>query len=741
MMTSINTKEVFYMKTIRQLCRQPAKLIAGILIVSIAVAVLCVCLGQSISAHKTEAALEHHFTTVALPTIKYNYADSYFVTFSGDKIPYTKWNQELPADITAWIDQTVQTRTDLVETLASPGLASAYIPALTPDHLTDHTYHHPDNGTMEARGPHQLEAQVVSACAMLEVELTEVGAADEMVISGTKEDGTPVNVTTCVTVKMAGTIKSVISLDAGYDDPTGRTIYLTLELSDMESLENLHLEVGQRYLVYGHDYLDGDWVLRGKIADNLNLNLTSPVDISEVDTDQMVMLTEEEKMLLMKANEWSESPFSAYYYHDRLKLRIANVDILLKDAAMLTIRDEAAFGVYQIIRHETDGYPTMNWTHQINGEDGAMIQISQEEWQTRYGIPTIVRLEGTPEAFLQSEEGARWRQQQERMAINFRAFPVIGVEKLGYIADFARENARIVAGRDFTAEELRSGAKVCILSETVAAASGLTVGDTITPQFYNYDLDDPNQPLVSESMGVVNPSAYRYTTNTAFAPAEEYVIVGLYRQSNAWEDVSNNVYSFTPNTIFVPHASVPSDMDYGNQAFFQTLVLKNGAINAFRTAVNDAGYEGLFVFYDQGYTEIAQSLNDYQEVAQRAVLIGTVVYGVLMLLFLLFFPGSQKKPLSTMRALGAPRKQKVAHLLMISAGICVPGTAIGVLAGMLLWQRVVEVLAENAGAMVTLKMDLASLCLVALAQLILMIVLTLLLSIPMTRERGLAGRK
>ncbi len=729
------------MKTIRQMCRQPAKLMAGIMIVSIAVALLCVCLGQSIAAHKTEAALEHHFTTVALPTIKYNYAESYFISFSGDRIPYTKWSQELPEDITAWIDQTVQTRTDLVETLASPGLASAYIPELTPDHLTNHTYHHPATGTVEARGPHELEATATYACTMLEVELTEVGEPEVTFISGTTEDGTEISVTTCVTVEMTGMIRRVLSLDDGYDDPTGRTIHLTLELPDMDSLDPLRLEAGQRYLVYGEDYLDGDWALRGMIADNLNLNLTQPVEASEIDTDDIVLLSETDKQVLMEANGWTECPLVASYMHGRINLRISYIEYALKDAATLTIRDEAAFGVYQYIRHETDGYPTLNWTRTVTGENGESVQITEEEWQARYSIPTMVRLDGTAEEYLASAEGARWQQQLELMQVNHRAFPVIGVKKLGYIADFARGNARIVAGRDFTQEELHSGAKVCILSETVAAASGLTVGETITPQFYSYDLYDPNQPLVSESRGVVNPSAYRYTANTAFAPEEEYVIVGLYRQSNAWEDVSNNVYSFTPNTIFVPHSSVPSDMDYGNQSFFQTLVLKNGAINAFRTAVNDAGYEGLFVFYDQGYTEIAQSLHDYQVVAQRAVLIGAVVYGVLMLLYLLFFPGSQKKPLSTMRALGTPRKKKVAHLLMISAGICVPGTVIGALAGMLLWQRVVETLAESAGAMVTMELDLAALWLVALSQLIPIIVLTVLLSIPMTRDRGLAGRK
>lgn len=195
------------------------------------------------------------------------------------------------------------------------------------------------------------------------------------------------------------------------------------------------------------------------------------------------------------------------------------------------------------------------------------------------------------------------------MRVNYQTFPVIGVDKLGYVADFARETARIVEGRDFTQEELTSGAKLCIISETLAAANGLTVGDTISPRFYNYDWNSPYQGFVSKGEGVVNHSAYVYTTQTEFSgEAESYVIIGLYRQDNAWGDVSENLYSFTPNTVFVPRASVSSDMDYGNQAFFQTLVLRNGAIQEFRALVDEAGYTDLFVYYDQEYTTISDSL-------------------------------------------------------------------------------------------------------------------------------------
>ena len=729
------------MKYFRQLLRQPLKFIAGVIVVSLAVSILCVCLGQSIAADKTEATLEYHFTTIALPTTKYNYSESYFTDFEGNKIPYLSWSQTLPEEIVDWIENTIQTRTDLVETLAAPGLASAFIHELAPDNLTQHIYHYPYNGEQESTAPHKLEAKPTYSCAMLEIELEEIGEPVGVIFKGVLEDGTEMSITTEVSVELVGTVKSVISLEEGYDDPTGRTIYLTLVLPDMASLDVLQLEPGERYLVYGSDYLDGDWALRGHISKSLSSKLGTNVNLEELDANSIHFYTEVELELLAQISP--NTGYYATYTYDGCSVDVWEWQMKNQDAVFLTARDETLLGAYERIEY-SDGsgsYPSINWEHWITDENGSMVQVTQEEYSEQYSIPTIAHLEGSVEDFLQSENGRLWASQLDLMEVNFHAFPVIGVDKLGYVADFARETARIVEGRDFTQEELTNGAKVCIISETLAAANGLNVGDTILPQFYNYDWNSPYQGFISESEGVVNPSAYAYTPNTEFAgDAESYVIIGLYRQDNAWGDVSENLYSFTPNTIFVPHASVSSDMDYGNQAFFQTLILKNGMIEEFRILVNEAGYEDLYVYYDQEYTTISDSLENYREVAQRAMQVGAIVYGIILVLFLFLFPGSQRKVLSTMNAMGTHRRHKVAQVVMTSAGILVPGAVIGTLAGMLLWQRVINALAESVGTAVTLEMDIVTLITVALGQLALALILTVLLALPMTRDKGIAKR-
>lgn len=722
------------MKCFRQLLRQPLKFITGVTVVSFAVSILCICLGQSVVADKTQRQMEHHFTTIALPTTKYNWYETYGVDWEGNRFPYTTYSKTMPEEIADWINNVVATRPDLVEVLATPGLASAYIENLAPENITDHMYHDPLIGNQETGMNHNMAGVTPYDCTMLEVVLEKINEPEVYSQKETLEDGTEVYVPVFVTVELVGNVKSVVALQEGYEDPTNRTIRISIEMPNQESIDALNLTIGERYLVYGTDYLDGDWAFCGHLSTGLSgrSDINGSVEIKELDENCLFYYTDKEKENFLEVNPYAVSAPVAYYLYKpddgskTYRIDLWENTMRWKDSVLLTLRDQT---VWPRDRYITD-------------EQGNQIQLTQEEFRAMYSIPMIAHLEGSVEDFLASEEGRRWAAQLELMKVNYQSFPIIGVDKLGYIAEFGRETARIVAGRDFIPEELTSGAKVCIIAETLAAANGLTVGDTISPRFYNYDYNDPYQGFLAKGKGLVNPAAYRFTAHTEWAgEAEEYVIVGLYRQDNAWCNVAYNPYTFTPNTVFAPKSAITSDMDFGSQAFFKTLILKNGVIEEFRAVVDEAGYHDLFVFYDQGYTTISNSLQNYRQVAQRAMIIGLIVYSVILVLFLLFFPGSQGKALSTMNALGAQRKHKVTHVFMSSADILIPGTTLGVILGVLLWQKVINMIAESVDTTVVLEMDVVSLLLIALTQMVLAFALTGLMSIPMTRNKGLTKRK
>ncbi len=719
------------MKTIKQLLRQPLKTLAGVLMVALAAAVLCVCVGQSIMAGRTEAAIEYRFNTVALlgGDARYVNRDEIIVVPGIGEIPVHISSNELAPWVVDFISSVMEQHPEVGKTVSNPGLASAYLPELTADNVSHHFSHSPYLGIRETAPTY--------ACAILEITVTEIGEPHTVVAEGKLEDGTAVSVERAVNLSVSGTVERVLSLESGYRDPTGDPVRLTLKLEktgDGEAqklLDALDLEVGGRYLVYTSHYQDGEWLLKSMIADDLSYYEGENVDWREIDTDK----------ILPKAY-MSSSEYPYYYPYKHSSAYLTEEQMQLKDAAVITVRDLALDGSYTRIYHDNGSYPTVDYTRYVTDKAGDQIKISEEEWLARYSVPTMARLEGTAEAFLASEEGAQWRQYLEYTNINHHAFPIIGVEKLGYIADFAKENARIIQGRDFTAEELAAGAKVCILSELVAQINGLEVGDTISPQFYNCDDNDPNQDFISQGKGVTNPWAYKFTGNTEFAgEPEEYTIVGIYRQNNAWGDLRDNTYSFTPNTIFVPYGSVTADMDHSELELFQTLVLHNGTVPEFRALAEAAEVDDLFSYYDQGYTLFIENMTAYRKIADQAVAVGLGVCGVILVLYLLLFPGSQGRTLTTMTALGAKRGQKLRQIILSSAGILLPGSLVGLGVGILLWDKLVAWLAEGAGSTLTLEMDPWVLAAVALAQLALALVLTALLALPMSGHRGIQKRK
>ena len=102
------------MKSIRQLTRQGLKTLAGILLAAIAVTVLCVSFSQKLAAEDTSRQLQQIYMTVALPT--------------GAEVP----------NRATWIQGLIDGHPELVRYTIRQGLASAYIPTLTPDNHTQH---------------------------------------------------------------------------------------------------------------------------------------------------------------------------------------------------------------------------------------------------------------------------------------------------------------------------------------------------------------------------------------------------------------------------------------------------------------------------------------------------------------------------------------------------------------------------------------------------------------------------
>ena len=421
------------MLSLKTTFRRPIVSALGILLVVSMTAFLSVGIGQAYAANNTLATIEDKFTTVALMTEKFRNQSN--VTLQFGDVTQTQVTRQFPEKVIDFLDEMPSKYPDMVKEVSSAGLASAYIPSLTVDFFTDHSF----ENSVEKKNytaPWARPSGTPYCCAMFEIELTEIGEpfSEENYMEITA-DQTKAVFETEYRSQLKGKITSVIALHEGFDDPTGRELWVNLHVKNFEAFEALDLKLGEKYLVYSYYYVDRVWK----------------------------------------------------YGQDYLSCLVG--DELVYDE-----------NVYYISRDGTKTPANITEKTYID-ENGETVTCTPEEYVARYSLPSIAHVPNGAEAFLASADSAKWREQIENIEINEHAFPVIGVQKLGYITDFAREDVRIVEGRDFTAKELEGGANVCVISESLAAMNGISVGDTIVMNYYLYDWSVEYQWYLNDGNG------------------------------------------------------------------------------------------------------------------------------------------------------------------------------------------------------------------------------------------------
>lgn len=692
--------------------------------IGIAVAALIVCFGQNIAADRAQKRMEESFRTAALLTDEMQrrtetkilpgatYTDKWGKegTTEDQLLEYEVRDPVMPEEVSHWVASLAGNHPELVAAVADHGFASAWIPELIPDNYASYPPDVPMTlwegkvSTSRSQGVEPSPFGTPYDYGMFEITLTKIGEPEELAVMD-PETGEITEVLGASLI-LEGTIDRILALQPGYPDCLGYTVHLYLNLPDMETVEALNLELGQRYLVSGSHYYDLDWVLRHLILDHYQQKENREVRIDAFDPENLRLY---DQMILDKYESYGQSVYSVgYYVHG-------------KEIISLDNREYAMFRKV---------YLELDWVenHDVDPR--------------QYVIPNIVPLEGTAGDFLSSEDGALWQETMDYLNVTSRCFPVLAVEEIQNVGEFIRGSARIIQGRTFTPEESAAGEKLCVISEQVASLSGLSVGDTITLQTYAVDRESPYQSFVEDGCGITNPAAYRFGRTTAFnGDAQKYTIVGLYRYDGAWASVEDNLYAISPNTVFVPKASVAGELSYADQGAFRTVVLHNEALRDFMRMADEAGYEDLFVYYDQGYNDFAQSISEYRVMAGRAMIVGGIIYGIILLLYLILFPGGLERNLILMDSMGTTRREQMGHVALSSFGILSTGAILGCAVGALLWNRVVEELTRSAEVHLELRLEALGFVQIAGFHMIFAMTLILILSGWMTRPRTLGGRK
>lgn len=751
------------MKYLRQLLRQPLKTFTGVALVTLAVAILCVSVGQAFAVRTTEENLHGQFTTVAMFTDM----------------------QTVSEDLSAWLEATAGERPDVVKEISKQGYLNAYIPGLFPLNYTD-----AENGAFFDTGnvgpttvrpwPHGRPY----SCAMLVVTIESVGGIVEKKRTFTVSEDLTLDdfatydeyiawydlhhknqsISYAFTVEIVARIDEVVSLSDGYADPTGRKLKLTFSSPTARGKEMTaisKLKKGGQYLVYGMDYRDRDFELRnglktsenGCVIEKDGVMSTATIELDSFDTANIHILTAEEKI------EYEEKYLNSPSYsivNGRVTLPYARYDVdsttsvylsesQYKNINLSTLTFGSPIGQlnYELIRERENGpVSEVKYITEYTYFDGEGYAVcTDKEYTEIYRIPTYALLSGTAEEFLNSENGAEWREALERDAINNSAFLTVSVDQLSYLIDFIREDSVITSGRAFSAEEFESGARVCVIHEALAAQNGIKVGDKITMNFYHTDKALPYDKKATGWGEYLTPAAAFYFDTTPIRETAEYTVVGLWRGETLWPDVRENEYAFSPNTVFIPNGSAETEAEHNESILYTTAVIHNGMLEEFRHLAEEAGYHDCFTYFDRGYTLIMRNFFNYENMALQVLTIGGTIYAVIVLLYLMLYPASYSKTVRTMESLGVSYPKRAVFVLKSSMSIVILSSVLGILIGTSLWGIAVSFLQSSANAGTSLFIEPGTLGNIAVAQFLFVLLLNVLVSLYVAVPRKMSARR
>ena len=771
------------MKTMKQLLRQPLKTLLGVLLLTLAAAILCVTVGQALAAESTKKGLDERFSTMAIASYQEDLTGAERIIVEDELLQ--------------WLQKMEQEHPDIVKGLAPNGFLSAYIPQLQPynPQSRENVDQHPWDASLYTSGNNFYAGTTHYDSAMLVITLDTISQITTPTDAAAFRDQMPNGMMTEAdewifylwelrqkayrkhqeyqifdalinlllentmtygyTVELTGTIEQTLSLPDGMRDPTGMTARLSLTLPSPEDIEALGLIPGQQYIVYGMDYVDDyqmvvEFLQRSTLSQFKHITF-DPFDPSllEVPEDYKIKSYLENKRI-NPVMLYNFVPLEQWQY-DRF------------NTVSMTLCLPSNLIPYEQVRNESgelvDCVPQTQVSY--TDQNGQVHTISMEDFNARYGLPLIAPLSGNAETFLNSQEGQQWQAALEQSQVNNHAFSVLGINDMHQLGSFALDKAQMGEGREFTAEEVENGEKVCIIHEWVADKAGLQLGDTITLSFYSTDYATPYlgvstqqwllqksydaagrpfTPIASAENGLLRPSAGLYSGNTPILETGEYTIVGFWKGS-LWPDMEKDYYNFSANTVLVPFGSVQTAMEYRSSLPFVSVVLENGMIRQFHELAKRSGYAGRFKYNDQGYSDIAMNFHNYEALARQIMLVGITIYVILLLLYLLMYPASQSKTVWIMESMGCHYGRRFVHVLRSSMLIMATASALGGWLGTLLWDRMVAILQQRADSAIAPQLDIQMLFTVAAAQLLLGLVLSSFVAIFVALPRGIAKRR
>lgn len=319
-------------------------------------------------------------------------------------------------------------------------------------------------------------------------------------------------------------------------------------------------------------------------------------------------------------------------------------------------------------------------------EESAVLEVGQRNSQsyhylTAEQIPWFSEYQGTVSEFLASDTASVWNEEIIPLCqLNQASVTVILTDSIQSMYSFNAGDTNLLTGRFFTDEEYQEGSNVCIISAAYAEVNNLQLGDTLLLEYYNSGFGEYSNGAVANSMFAgTDPGAYRQrycmTSDDSVDISKEYTIIGIYTGAR----FAFGAYQFNADTIFVPKASVPNAEEYETPAnsLLNTFVLENGTTEEFEQYMQQQGLGGQFLYFDQDFSSMQESLDVLEVNALRLMMVGIIALLLISVLFLFLNFRRMKSVIRGVRLLGKTPKAVFCEVFTVLAVLEILAIIIG----------------------------------------------------------------
>jgi hypothetical protein len=263
--------------------------------------------------------------------------------------------------------------------------------------------------------------------------------------------------------------------------------------------------------------------------------------------------------------------------------------------------------------------------------------------------------------------------------INANSIEVKTTTNLNSFVYFNQGKSLIISGRTFLENEIISGLPVCIVSENLATYNNLKVGSSFNVDLYSSIMRRQNDLGTWEMTPFKQASNVNEYNQERSRGSLSLKIIGIYNSL----PLDFGAYAFNDNTIFIPSNSVPikndsalpvniEDLNEAERFMFSlyshhmiptlfTVIVSNDKLEAFKTEANEAGLGNYFLYNDQGYSQIKDTLPMIAKSAYVLMIILGIGFMGILVLYLAMLP-RKRHEIGMLISLGMKHIEAVMHI-------------------------------------------------------------------------------